>query len=134
MCIRDSLTTIVDPESLAREPVPSSLDTSVFLAAAPLDLGGIEIELLAEVEGGRAFEEKPRLRELDELASRAHTGLVLRIVPSSVCPAQMCIRDRSLTPNLAVSRVAIASTRCRLRVLFEGLSTAGLPSEVRGPS
>ena len=81
------LTTIVDPESLAREPVPSSLDTSVFLAAAPLDLGGIEIELLAEVEGGRAFEEKPRLRELDELASRAHTGLVLRIVPSSVCPA-----------------------------------------------
>lgn len=77
---------MVDPDAMTKVPVASSLDTTVLLAAAPLEIGGIEIEVLAEVEGGLAFEQKPRLRELDELAPRAHTGLVLRMVPSSVCP------------------------------------------------
>ncbi|HEU0132992.1 MAG TPA: AAA family ATPase [Mycobacteriales bacterium] len=80
------LDSIIYPHTPPRTPLTSALDSRVLLGPAPLEVGGIEIEVVAEAEGRLAFEEAPRLRELEELAPRARTGLVLRLVPSSVCP------------------------------------------------
>ncbi len=81
-----ALQTLCVPDLTLASTEPSSRDDRVIQSASHMALGAIDIEIVAEGLGASAFEGGSRLRELLEIAEIPGTPLVLRLLPSPVCP------------------------------------------------